>query len=110
LSKSINVGVTDRNVVSNTCFYDKQMFIIANDSLQGRLTIEMCGTALQSVLGDDDWIYEDSLYPRLKGMLIEEPGYVAAAPLFLRIDGSSGYDYYNSIRYCFKVSNKYGVQ
>jgi hypothetical protein len=116
LSTSINVGVTQRNIVSSTCFFDLQMFYPSNPSYftqaRGRLTNNsgMCGTALQSVLGDNYWIYEDSLYPRLKNMPMEEPGYVAASPVFLRINSNYDYDNYNAIRYCFKVSNKYGVQ
>lgn len=112
LNKSINVGVTQRNMMSQNCFFDKQMFLHTGLSTvsQGKLTNnkEICGTALQPALGDA-YIYETCLYPRLKNMPIEEPGYVAASPVFLRANSTS-YDTYDNIRYCFKVSNKYGVK
>jgi len=115
LATSINVGVTARNIVSSTCFFDKQMFSFntANSTQsQGRLTNNsgMTGTALQSVLGTTHWIFEDSLYPRLRNMPMEEPGYVAASPVFLRINSDTDFDTYDRVRNCFKVSNKNGVR
>ena len=110
LATSINVGITARNNMSSTCFFDKQMFSGSNaTTAQGRLTVNMVGNALQNILGNA-YIYEDSLYPRLKNMPIEEPGYVAASPVFLRVNSDSDFDTYDKVRYCFKVSTKYGVQ
>ena len=115
LETSINVGVTERNYVSKTCFFDKQMFAHNSSNAtesQGRLTnnSEITGWALQNILDTIYWIFEDSLYPRLKNMPMEEPGYVAASPVFLRINSDSDFDTYNRVRHCFKVSNKNGVK
>ena len=106
-------------VIEETCAYDKQMCTADPESSMARLTNNagMTGNALKNVLGDDGtWIYEDSLYPRLKTPNVEEPkfieaaNYVAAAPLFLRILSKSNFDTYDNVRYCFAVSYKNGVR
>ncbi|MDR0927165.1 MAG: InlB B-repeat-containing protein [Ignavibacteria bacterium] len=57
-------------------------------------------------LGSTNWIYADSLYPRLGSDAIH---YVGASPVFLRYTTTTEFDRYDSVRHCFKVSVANGV-
>jgi len=108
-------GVSTKAVVTSTCAYDKQMtpIVTTASASMARLTehtsSSMVGTALSSVIGSS-YSFTDGLYPRLNGMPSQLPGYVGAAPVFLRVMDASNYDTYNNVRHCFYVSNKNGVK
>ncbi|MDR0926400.1 MAG: hypothetical protein LBO69_01365 [Ignavibacteria bacterium] len=107
-------------------YYDRQMCpygglngVDVAGQAEGKLTTNatLTGTALQSILGTDDWVYEDSMYPRLKCFdtmwaapdAYRKAGYVGASPVFLHIEDEANYDKHNSVTHCFKVSMKHGV-
>ena len=98
------------------CFYNKQMCIyggIAGEDIEGqaegRLTKELIGTNLQAILGDENWIYNDNLYPILKELKDEIASKVAVSPAYLD-DINADYDIYNNIDECFYVNLENGVQ
>ncbi len=112
-------GVTTKAVVEETCAYDKQMCTAEPNSPMARLTNStgMLGNALKNVLGDADWEYNDGLYPSLKktpGLatytFMDAASYIAASPVFLRINSDSDFDTYDKVRYCFSVSIQNGVK
>jgi len=122
-------GESFQAVIEETCAYDIQMCPVDPESPMARLTggigniTGMTGNSLRTVLGDDEdsaWIFEDSLYPRLKipedieeTKFFEAANFVAAAPLFLRVrrvNNKPVYDTYDNVRYCFAVSLKNGVR
>ncbi|MCL2039436.1 MAG: T9SS type A sorting domain-containing protein [Bacteroidetes bacterium] len=109
-------GISPKAVVTSTCAFDKQMCPIDPNSSMARLTDytggnNMVGTTLSTVIGGTAyWYFSDSIYPRLRNMPSELPGYVGAAPMFLRVISASDYDTYNNVRHCFHVSNKNGVK
>ncbi|MDR0926432.1 MAG: hypothetical protein LBO69_01525, partial [Ignavibacteria bacterium] len=72
-SSGIEANTSTATTSSN--YYDRQMCpyggingVDVPGQAEGKLTTNatLTGTALQSILGADDWVYEDSLYPRLK--------------------------------------------
>ena len=104
-------GITKTSVIVTNCYYDKQMCIyggINNADVTsravGRMTKEMIGTNLQTLLGTDAWIYTDSLYPQLKALEGKDVSKIAAAPAYLD-DINLDYDKHNNIRECFYVYN-----
>ncbi|MCL2038904.1 MAG: hypothetical protein FWG85_00570, partial [Bacteroidetes bacterium] len=119
LSNNINVGIIDglhrpaivngdNNIIAINCYYDKQMNVFGGmrefgtsvginipGQVEGRLTRNMVGRKLASLLGDIDWTYVEgatliqSLYPQLK-VFSESPderqsdaSKVGATPIFL---------------------------
>ena len=65
-----------------------------------RLTMEMTGEALRPYLGDEHWVYADSMYPRLKGMDTSDYAVMYAVPFFLY-----GNQNVNGVRTSFKVGS-----
>ena len=63
-----NVGGISASNSAFHSFSDEQMAPSSpyRDNSTRLQTTEMVGTALQSELGTDNWIYEDNMYPRLK--------------------------------------------
>ena len=63
-----NVGGISASNSAFHSFSDEQMAPSSpyRDNSTRLQTAEMVGTALQSELGTDNWIYEDNMYPRLK--------------------------------------------
>ncbi|MDR0927768.1 MAG: hypothetical protein LBO69_08395, partial [Ignavibacteria bacterium] len=119
-------GISRQAEVSTTSnYYDRQMCpyggingVDVAGQAEGKLTTNgtLTGTALQSILGTDDWVYEDSMYPRLKCFdtmtasdAYRKEGYDGASPVFLHIEDDANYDKHNSVTHCFKVSMKHGV-
>lgn len=116
-ANSINFGgISPKAVVTNTCAYDIQMCPIDPNSPMARLTEfttsnSMVGSALTTTLGGGTyWFFNDSLYPRLRNMPSELPGYVGASPVFLHVTSATDYDTYKNVRHCFYVSNKNNVK
>ena len=73
----------------SNCFYDKQLCeyggIEGRDyagKAEGRLTTELVGEVLRSILGDDAWEYNAGLYPTLKQFSGTKAGKVASSPVF----------------------------
>ncbi len=74
----------------NHCYYDNQMSPIggidSEDSIEGRATTAMLGTALQNKLGvDTNWTFTEGLYPRLTSLLTlnSQLSTVSAMPVLL---------------------------
>jgi len=108
------VGFAAKTIITN-CFYDKQMCIYsgignAKDELgvKGLLTKELIGYNLESILGTD-WIYNDKLYPMLKGLENEIISKIAAAPTYFA-PTHPDYDQHNNLRECFYVNIENAVQ
>ncbi len=88
-------GLTSSASISNgwdseNSFYDVQMSpsITYRAASNAYTTNEMIGTALQTSLEDDHWIYEAGMYPRLKWTdtvsmpYVREAAIVASSPIF----------------------------
>ena len=93
-------------------YYDKQMCVIEGEDerILGKLTTEMVGTSLQQALGEENWVFEEGLYPRLKGMEDSDEAVVNASPVFLYVseDGAS-FETIDDDVYCsFEVSTVNG--
>ena len=79
------LGMIIGNTASVTLAYnDKQM----NPNGMGnpiirKNTTEMVGTAMKSLLGEDNWVYADGMYPRLKGMDTVANAIAFALPVYL---------------------------
>ncbi|MCE8465370.1 T9SS type A sorting domain-containing protein [Bacteroides nordii] len=73
-----------------SCFYDKQMHRSAGGPGEGTLTKDMIGETLKEALGAEDWIYEEGMYPRLKGMETIPNAILTASPVicYSNADGS----------------------
>ena len=89
---NLNIGkvcgqYTYRGAIGTTAlnFYDNQMSPLtwSNGNATSKKTSEMLGTSLQSVLGDDYWVYTEGMYPRIKGLENEDVSIVASSPLCL---------------------------
>ena len=108
-----NVNATGTNIgsVAGACAsqtipslaYDNQMSIVSafegsNYQALSANTVNMVGTSLQSRLGTENWVYADSLYPRLKGMEISDAAVLSATPVFLS-DGER----VTSVEHAFRV-------
>lgn len=61
-------------------------------------TINLTGNNLKTVLGEENWIYADSMFPRLKGMDTLSAAYVSATPVFIL-----GGEDMNGVSHNFKV-------
>ena len=57
---------------------------------EGTLTKDMIGETLKEALGAEDWIYEEGMYPRLKGMETIPNAILTASPVicYSNADGS----------------------
>ena len=73
-----------------SCFYDKQMHRSTGGPGEGTLTKDMIGETLKEALGAEDWIYEEGMYPRLKGMETIPNAILTASPVicYSNADGS----------------------
>lgn len=76
------------------CYYDTQMcaagtiYSEETDGAEGLTTSEMTGSGMRSGESgegwtDENWAFEDNLYPRLVSMDDTDAAYVSAAPVFL---------------------------
>ena len=108
-----NVNATGTNIgsVAGACAsqtipslaYDNQMSIVSafdgsNYQALSANTVDMVGNSLQSRLGTENWVYADSLYPRLKGMETSDAAVLSATPVFLS-DGER----VTSVEHAFRV-------
>ena len=108
-----NIDATGTNIgsVAGSCTsqtipslaYDNQMSIVSafdgsNYQALSANTINMVGTSLQSRLGTENWVYADSLYPRLRGMETSDAAVLSATPVFLS-DGER----VTSVEHAFRV-------
>jgi len=103
------VGEAGISILSNN-FYDKQMCIYGgingNDAMgkaEGRLTRELTGNNLLSKLGTTNWVYNNNLYPMLKGLEDEIISKIAASPAYLNAT-KTDFDRQNNVRDCFTVN------
>ena len=104
-------------IISN-CYYDNQMCIYngfgdGNDEIgqaEGCLTKELIGTNLQAILGNTNWIYNENLYPMLKGLEDEIISKIAASPAYLDVANTTDYDQHNNLRKCFYVNLENNVE
>ncbi|MDD4848604.1 MAG: hypothetical protein PHR53_07575, partial [Bacteroidales bacterium] len=110
-----NVGGVCGNSSTNTiinCYYDKQLCgfggIGGSDvagQAEGKLTTEMTGTALQTVLGTDNWTFVDGIYPRVKnGTENSDAAIVAATPIFLAATDTITFETVNRVGANFTYS------
>jgi uncharacterized repeat protein (TIGR02543 family) len=76
------VGDNDSDEVTN-CFYDSQMFLWGDGYSMRKLTNQMVGDGLKTALGEENWVFAENMYPRLKGMETTDAAYVSVAPVFL---------------------------
>jgi hypothetical protein len=104
---------TKTNTDFRNCFYDKQFCIFRNfnntSGIINKLTTDMLGMKLVSYLGDEDWIYTDSLYPQLKAFAGTDVSKIAASPAYLNNDNIDDYDEHNNIRKCFYVNTENNI-
>ncbi len=106
------------------CFYDKQLCnmggINGSDTtgVTGKLTAEIVGTALQSVLGtESNWTFTNGLYPRLADNGTydvdgTDAAYVAASPIFLynnSVVTATDFETVSGVKTNFTASNDNGV-
>ncbi|MCR5115584.1 MAG: hypothetical protein K6A95_07930 [Bacteroidales bacterium] len=65
-------------------FYDSQMSIATEDRATPKTTIEMCSDNLRPYLQlDANYVYQDSMYPRIKGIENLSASKAIASPIFL---------------------------
>jgi nucleoside-specific outer membrane channel protein Tsx len=66
----LNVGAVygySQNLTATNCCYDKQFCLMRKSPLADSLpTADMVGSKLQSRLGDEEWLYAEGRYPRIK--------------------------------------------
>ena len=86
IDSCINIGYVTTKVPAN-CFFDKQLYpnmeITDNN---GKKTSEMTGDALKTTLGEDNWIYNEGMYPMPKGLENSDYMKLAATALILDAD------------------------
>ena len=77
---------------------------------QSKLTEQMVGSNLQTLLGTENWTYTDSLYPQLTVFVGEDASYVSTTPLYFQgaqtvLDVTSPFIAYNknSVRWDYVV-------
>lgn len=101
----INIGnVTTK--VPEGCHFDKQLYPnmeITNNN--GKKTSEMTGDAFKSTLGEENWIYNDGMYPMPKGL--ENSDYMKLAAIALILDAD---DNVNSVSKNFKIGTANHVE
>lgn len=64
-----------------SCYYDTQIAYINGVTGEGLLTKNMVGDALKETFGTEDWVYEDGMYPRIKGIETLPDVILAASPI-----------------------------
>jgi len=106
------------NLALKNNHYDKQMCIYGgvsaiNDikgATSGYLTNDMIGDKLREMLGDEDWVYRDNLYPTLKIHAHHHIAMIARSPAYLEDIDTLNFDRYNNIRTCFTVNIENNVE
>ncbi|MDD6211253.1 MAG: InlB B-repeat-containing protein [Bacteroidales bacterium] len=100
-----NIAGQTRGSISN-CIFDKQLCpVYEGEGGTGKLSSEMTGSGLLSLLGDYTvWEYSPELYPLLKGMSGSAAAKVAATPVFLNAGET-----YADVKSSFMVSTAAGA-
>ncbi|MDR2652343.1 MAG: T9SS type A sorting domain-containing protein [Prevotellaceae bacterium] len=116
------LGDTDQTIYANPYltlennFYDKQMATIPATcdgdiagKAESKLTTEITGFALQSILGDG-WSYAEDRYPIPLGLENESSALLAATPVYLHYTDENNYNSIDSVSENFTVGLENNVQ
>ena len=105
ITNCINIGNVTTKAPAG-CYFDKQLYpnmeITDNNGLN---TSEMTGEALKSTLGEDNWIFNEGMYPMPKGLESSDYMKLAATALILEAD-----DNVNSVTKYFKIGTANHVE
>ncbi|MBR5958741.1 MAG: T9SS type A sorting domain-containing protein [Salinivirgaceae bacterium] len=103
IDNCINIG----NVTSSAnSYYDSQLYPSMTGGT-GLKTSEMTGDALKTALGEENWIYNEGMYPMPKGL--EKSDYMKLAATALILDAEAN-DNVNSVTKNFKVGTANHVE
>jgi hypothetical protein len=104
------------NTIMENNFYDKQMVTVpatpegdVAGRAEGKLTTELTGFALQSVLGSG-WSYAEGRYPIPLGLEHHPAALLAATPVYLHFENTAHFNTVDSVNHDFTIGLENGVQ
>jgi len=105
-----------QDVIIENNFYDKQMVTIPatpngdiTGKAEGKLTTEITGFALQSILGDG-WSYAEGRYPIPLGLENHPAALLAATPIYLHATDTENYNSVDSVSQNFIIGLENNVE
>ncbi len=101
ITNCINIG--NATSVPANCLFDNQL-LIRNGST-GKKTLEMTGDALKATLGEENWVFNENMYPMPKGL--ENSDYMKVAATALILDEN---DDKNTVSHNFVVGTDNSVE
>ncbi len=101
ITNCINIG--NATSVPANCLFDNQL-LIRNGS-NGKKTLEMTGDALKATLGEENWVFNENMYPMPKGL--ENSDYMKVAATALILDEN---DDKNTVSHNFVVGTDNSVE
>ena len=101
IDSCLNIGIV--TTVPDKCYFDNQ--ILPKSGNNGKKTSGMTGEALKSTLGEDNWIFNEGMYPMPKGL--ENSDYMKLAATALILDAD---DNVNSVTKNFTVGTANHVE